>query len=301
MEEQAVNPRLSVVVCTWNRSDLLAECLESLAAQEVSSAGGAPPFEILVVDDGPHGSTARVVEKAGRVARHPVRYLPQEHAGLSAARNLGAREAAAPIVLFFDDDQLAPPGHFARLLRRLESEPSLDGIGGPYLDYGGGPRTCGRCSLASVDLPGEGYRPVHRLLGGNMALRSVLFESVGPFDRDISGRGDEAEWFWRARGKQFSLDPELWIWHRRDRTSLPDLMSSAIRQGRATPLALAKSGRKSRPRPLRLVRAIGHALYRRCSMGLIVASRELGWLLAWPAVAARTARPGSASRPSGPS
>lgn len=272
-----LTPRLTVAVCTWNRAQLLSDCLDSLTAQSAGPEG--PPMEILVVDDGSDDETGEVVRAKAAGAPVPIRYLPQPRSGLSAARNRAIENAAGEIVLFFDDDQLAPEGYAERLLARFDGAPTAAGAGGPYRDYGGGPRTCARCSLAAIDLPGQGLRRVERLLGGNMAIRKTAFERIGLFDPEISGRGDESEWFHRARELEFLQDPELWIWHRRDRTTLAKLLGDAIRQGRATPLARERMGRPARPRASRVLRGVAHAATRGCAMGLVRACREIGAFL----------------------
>ena len=90
-----MTPAVSVVIPTLGRSPALSEALARIRAQE-----GAPPFEVLLVSD-PAGTPPP--ERAGS------RLLRATRAGASAARNVGLREAAAPIVLFLGDDILASP------------------------------------------------------------------------------------------------------------------------------------------------------------------------------------------------
>lgn len=95
-------PLISVVVATCNRAHLLAECLASLNAQTVRS----DTFEVIVVDDGSEDDTPRVV----RSARNPsLSYFRLSHAGRASAKNLGIFAARAPILLLFDDDDIAGP------------------------------------------------------------------------------------------------------------------------------------------------------------------------------------------------
>ncbi|MCE2974498.1 MAG: glycosyltransferase [Sediminibacterium sp.] len=65
----------------------------------------APLFEIIVVDDGgERDRVPRVLDAADM--RHAVKVVSSEKGGVSAARNRGAREARASLLLFLDDDTL---------------------------------------------------------------------------------------------------------------------------------------------------------------------------------------------------
>lgn len=268
------DPIITVAVITWNRAAFLNDCLAHLVKQNFLKES----YEIVVVDDGSTDDTSSVVkswqEKVGLPALH---YVKQIHRGVNAARNSGINRATGRVVLFLDDDELAPHDFLARVERLFEDNPRFDGIGGPVRDYGNTTsRTCVKCSLANVDVPGEGKRLVPRLLGGNMALRAAVFKKVGLFDETISGRGDETEWFHRAKDLQFFYDPDLWVWHRRDNFDFTMLCRHAFVQGLSIPLAMKKQGIDYHPRPTRIVRSLIHAIRFRCVKGVVLALRELG-------------------------
>jgi glycosyltransferase involved in cell wall biosynthesis len=110
--ERARAPRVSVVIPTYRRPELLRRCLDALLAQTL------PPeaFEIIVVDDGHDERTRNTVEAlaAGRPYAPRLRYLRPAHGrGPAVARNAGWRAAAAPLVAFTDDDTIPAPGWLA--------------------------------------------------------------------------------------------------------------------------------------------------------------------------------------------
>jgi GT2 family glycosyltransferase len=99
-------PDISVVVPTYRRAAALRRTLAALGRQR-----GAPPFEVVVCDDGsPEGEAAAIADavEAARTSAPghgaAVRLVRQENAGPAAARNAGARAAVAPLLLFLDDD-----------------------------------------------------------------------------------------------------------------------------------------------------------------------------------------------------
>jgi glycosyltransferase involved in cell wall biosynthesis len=101
-----VTARVSVVVPTYRRDDLLDRCLAALAAQQF------PPcaYEIIVADDAAACETERLVASWAMRAACAVRYLPVTGPhGPAAARNRGWRAARGEIVAFTDDDCLPDP------------------------------------------------------------------------------------------------------------------------------------------------------------------------------------------------
>lgn len=91
--------RLSIVIPTHRRSDLLHACLASVTRH-------APPnTEIVVVNDGGNPSISHV---ASRFAG--VRHLPMPRGGFCRAANAGIAATSAPIVELLNDDTEVRPG-----------------------------------------------------------------------------------------------------------------------------------------------------------------------------------------------
>jgi validoxylamine A glucosyltransferase len=91
-------PDVSVVIPTYNRSDLLAKTLDGFVAQNLP----AEQFEVIVADDGSTDRTREVVESYAD--RLNIKYAYQEDLGFRAgtARNMGVRLATAPLIVFTD-------------------------------------------------------------------------------------------------------------------------------------------------------------------------------------------------------
>lgn len=96
-------PLISVILPTFNRADLLRGALSSYASQTLPR----DDFQVVVIDDGSTDATPEVIRSFG--ARLNLRCLSTSHSGLAAAKNAGIAEAAAPILLFADDDDEADP------------------------------------------------------------------------------------------------------------------------------------------------------------------------------------------------
>ena len=88
--------RVSVVVPTYNRAELLKEALESIRSQTL------PPLEVVVVDDGSTDHTAHICAALGQ----SIRYIRQDNGGPAAARNTGIRDARGEWIAFCDSDDV---------------------------------------------------------------------------------------------------------------------------------------------------------------------------------------------------
>jgi glycosyltransferase involved in cell wall biosynthesis len=97
---------VSVVIPTFNRLEVLAEVLHALEFQQ-----GAPPFEVVVVDDGSSDGTSAWLRS--RTFHLPLRVLTQENRGPAAARNTGVAVAQGQWVAFLGDDTVPSPGWLA--------------------------------------------------------------------------------------------------------------------------------------------------------------------------------------------
>jgi glycosyltransferase involved in cell wall biosynthesis len=102
-------PEISVVIPTRNRAALLDESLASLAMQTASGR-----FETIVVSDGSTDDTLAVCDRWAR--RMPLTVIESPAAGISVAKNIGVDVATAPLLLFFDDDDVADPDLVSRHL-----------------------------------------------------------------------------------------------------------------------------------------------------------------------------------------
>src|SRR5437764_15056603 len=88
-----VAPLVSVVIPAHNAERFIGEALESVGSQTHERV------ECLVVDDGSEDATALMVERSGQ-----ANLIRQGRAGVSAARNAGARESRGDLIAFLAAD-----------------------------------------------------------------------------------------------------------------------------------------------------------------------------------------------------
>lgn len=110
-----------MIIPTYNRASYLQEAIRSVLVQTY------PDFEIIVVDDGSVDATASVVAGFGDTR---IRYLYQNNAGRSVARNKGLALACGEYVAFLDDDDLYLPHKLATQAAFLDQHKDIGLVAG---------------------------------------------------------------------------------------------------------------------------------------------------------------------------
>lgn len=105
-------PTVSVIIPTYNRSNLLKEAIESVLQQSYTD------LELLVIDDGSTDNTCSVVQKC---LDNRIKYHFQKNAGQSSARNLGILKGKGIYVAFLDEDDLWPKDYLKTVITQLEA------------------------------------------------------------------------------------------------------------------------------------------------------------------------------------
>jgi glycosyltransferase involved in cell wall biosynthesis len=181
--------KITIIICTYNRCQSLADTLYSIAA---SSVPDSLQWEVVVVDNNSCDQTREVVEEFCRKHAGRFRYLFEAQQGLSRARNTGVREAQGEIVVFTDDDVTVEPMWLQNLAAPLHNGEWAGAGGrtflaetiplptwlppdgryafGPLVIFDGGPHSC------------ELHVPPY---GVNMAFQKIIFEKYGGFRTDL--------------------------------------------------------------------------------------------------------------------
>jgi GT2 family glycosyltransferase len=121
---RAIAPDVSIVIVTWNVSDLLVRCLEAVLRQ---SGDATNPYEVIVVDNASADGSAEAARRFG------AKVLPLlENLGYGRANNLGFEKARGRYVLVLNPDTIPCPGSIDALVRFADRRPRA-GIIAPRL------------------------------------------------------------------------------------------------------------------------------------------------------------------------
>jgi glycosyltransferase involved in cell wall biosynthesis len=233
---------VSVVICTYNRAEVLKKCLQSLAEQNVDVCS----FEVLVVDNKSTDNTAEVTSMY--VGAHSqFRLILEPNQGLSHARNRGWKEAVGSYVAYIDDDAKAYPDWISNIINFIRLNPDVGVFGGPFDAYylvpppDWFPPEYGSLNLGNLEREISLGR--EWIIGLNMVIKKDLFYRYGGFDVNlgmIGGKtayGEEINFFLSMadKGQKIYYVPSIKVSHlvAEYKMSLKWLLQSSYSVGRS--------------------------------------------------------------------
>jgi glycosyltransferase involved in cell wall biosynthesis len=216
-------PLLSVIVCTYNRADLLKECLHTLTFQSLKQ----DDYEVIIVDNNSTDDTQNIVKDF--FENYPnFRTVIETKQGLSYARNCGWHSAKGKYVAYIDDDGKATYTWCEDIVNAFENtEPKPVAVGGeihPWYqdnmpDWFSDELVIMSWGKQKGFLKGKYGR--YGFFGSNMAfLKDVLskyngFSSEFGMSGEVLRTGEETELFYRIYQKEplFFYDPGIKVYH----------------------------------------------------------------------------------------
>lgn len=215
---------LSVILCTYNRSNGLIRTLESLQSQDLPKNFA---WEVVVVDNNSTDDTPEKVRGFAESSELVVRYVKEKKQGLSHARNKGVAEARGRYLHFTEDDEIADKNLIQEIYGTFETF-QCDCVGGRiylkcedemprwltkdlwgfqgYLNYGDN----------AIQMDEQRYP-----FGGNMTFSREVFRRIGLFNVNMGRKGDqlfggeEVDFFQRllSAGGKGIYQPEAIVYH----------------------------------------------------------------------------------------
>jgi glycosyltransferase involved in cell wall biosynthesis len=181
----ALSPRVSVIIPTYNRGEMLVEAIDSVLAQTFTD------FEVIVIDDGSKDQTAKLVEPY----LDRITYRVQQNGGVAAARNHGIRLARAEYICFLDSDDKWKPEKLAKQVAIADAHPEYGLIATEIDGFNDTGPVAGR-SKASMYKIRNGH-VLDQLLFSNWIQTSTVLvpgrclQQVGAFDEDVGQFGED--------------------------------------------------------------------------------------------------------------
>ena len=208
-------PFVSVVIATFNRSDMLQRCLASVSVLEYQH------FEALVCVDARSNVSAEAVRELARDCEHIRVVACDGQSGVSATRNAGIAQARGEIVFFTDDDVVVSPDWLARGVPHFEDQ-RVVGIEGRIVYVADGYRLR------------YGDRVIENTAGGlymtaNAAYRRETLIGAGMFDETFPLYQDRELAHRMIQLGEITFVPESVVYHQLDRYTARAFMAEATR------------------------------------------------------------------------
>lgn len=192
----ASHPEITVVIPAYNAEVTIASQLDALCSQL-----DAPPFSIIVVNNGSTDSTVNIVESF-RGNEIPIRVVNQPKRGVNLARNTGIDNASRGVILLCDADDVVCRT-WVKSLSSVVSE-EVWGNGPCHWIVADTTERLDRKNVSRSSYAVRTEREPDPTMGCNCGFHKVMWDRLGGFDSRLSGLGDETEFFTRARRLGFS-------------------------------------------------------------------------------------------------
>jgi len=227
--------KASIVILTWNSTELLRGCLASLP-----QALRMFPHEVIVVDNGSRGYTPASLRLEFPWMQVIVN---RKNRGVAPGRNQGMQVAQGEYIILLDDDTVVQPGTFDHLLKYMDAHPEIGLCAPKLLDlYGQLQLTC-RCfptisdKLARqlpfaaahrlrqdaelADWDHNSVRAVDYVIGACQVIRRAALVEVGLLDEKIFYGPEDVDLCLRLQqaGWQIVYNPEVIVIHKERRVA----------------------------------------------------------------------------------
>ena len=186
-----MQPAVSVVISLYNKARYIERSVGSVLSQTFRD------FELLVVDD---GSTDDGPRLAAGMRDPRIRIIRQANSGVSAARNRGAQEAAAPLVAYLDADDEYKPELLAWAVERFREKPELGTVAFNYevADLGKPRRSAIMPAEPSMLLGIGEYcrlgRYASAIFSSAVMAKKELLRRIGGFPQEVrAGEGEDLD------------------------------------------------------------------------------------------------------------
>jgi GT2 family glycosyltransferase len=191
--------KISVVLATYRRPELLREQLEALTGQEDDG-----PWELIVADNGSNDGTREVVESY-RERVPELRFVVADEVACAAyVMNAGVAEATGEAFAFLNDDDVVAPGWLAGMRAGLERHDAVAArVDWTSLnpDWTIGAR--GQAQRQGLQTWWAGAGPPFSA-GGTIGVRRAAHDAIGGFDESFAA-SEDVDYCWRLAFAGYEL------------------------------------------------------------------------------------------------
>lgn len=239
-------PIFSVVVCTYNRSNLLKQVMNTLISQTIST----DEYELIIVDNNSTDNTKEVCYDI--ISNNPdiaIRYIVEKKQGISNARNRGWKVATGTFIAYTDDD-CKIPNNWLSIAKKIVVEDNPGLFGGPYYAFFDSEKPKWFKDEYGSNFPYSNKKILindESLNGANYLIKKSLIKEMGGFNPNLGMKGyqvsygEEPDLIYRIHNRKpdelIIYYPELMVYHlvRKEKLSIRSCIKNSYLNGCSSP------------------------------------------------------------------
>lgn len=216
-----MNPLISIITPVYNSSPYLRVCIQSVLRQTWQD------FELILVDDGSLDESKCICKKTCSTD-HRIRFISQEHKGVSAARNAALEIAAGEYLFFLDSDDAIHPCLLETMYSVLhKTNAAMAAVEYHFIKAGDRPEHSNKSTSfsyfddyiyldnqTSINLFVQGHTNVLYGTGGIM-VRSIEARSLRFDERMLNGEDTKFVYQMLLKGASVAILNKRWYYYRR--------------------------------------------------------------------------------------
>ncbi len=183
-----MEPLVSVIVVTYNRAHFLKDALDSIQRQTFRD------YEIILVDDGSTDNTKEIVKQY-----EGIRYIYQEHGGISKARNTAIRAARGKWIATLDSDDLWKEEKLQKQVDYLRANPECRIVYTKFSNFTDIPEyELNERQKGLLQTVEKWYLP-------SALIDARLFDEIGLYD-ETKEWGEDTDWIFRLKFARIDME-----------------------------------------------------------------------------------------------
>ncbi len=201
------NPKLTIIVPTYNHQDYISDALDSILSQTVK------PHEVIIINDGSLDHTLEIAQN------YPFKVISQVNKGLPSARNTGIMNATGDYILPFDSDDVMLENCIERIMQAIE-ETDSDIVSPSFKTFG----TSNEKVILMPNPTLEDFKVANRIGYCSAIKKEALLEVGGYSPKMVWGWEDFDLWFdLLKRQKKIITIPEiLWLYRTKEESMITE-------------------------------------------------------------------------------
>ena len=217
----------SVLICTYNRPDMLALALDALVERTLEK-----PDQIVIVNGGDERADQVVHNYSGK-SSILIDLVKTANINLATSRNIGLPHCTGEIVAMTDDDAEVFPDWVTQMKKVHAKHPEAGGVGGAVIGADSDSNLLSRVADLSVFSSPSSPAYVRTLPGVNVSYKREVLQTVGQQDETLF-RGEDVDLNWRIKqvGYEIYYAPQIKVIHHH-RPTFQGLVKQFFMYGRA--------------------------------------------------------------------